>query len=98
MNQSNVTVQQLGVEAALTGDPELVVAAIAMDPLTSSVLTLKEIRDMTIEMFEGEQTVPAAFWRQATAATAHGQRPRRTRSGWKCRWTRPWPSCIALAS
>ena len=55
MNQSNVTVQQLGVEAALTGDPELVVAAIAMDPLTSSVLSLKEIRDMTIEMFEGER-------------------------------------------
>ena len=54
MNQSNVTVQQLGVEAALTGDPELVVAAIAMDPLTSSVLTLREIRDMTMEMFEGE--------------------------------------------
>jgi alpha-galactosidase len=55
MNQSNVTLQQLGVEAALTGDPELVVAAIAMDPLTSSVLTLKEIRDMTIEMFDGEE-------------------------------------------
>ena len=55
MNQSNVTVQQLGVEAALTGDPELVVAAIAMDPLASSVLSLKEIRDMTIEMFEGQR-------------------------------------------
>ena len=55
MNQSNITVQQLGTEAALTGDPELAVAAIAMDPLTSSVLTLKEIRDMTREMFEAEQ-------------------------------------------
>ena len=55
MNQSNITLQQLGVEAALVGDPELVVAAIAMDPLTSSVLTLNEIRDMTIEMFEGEE-------------------------------------------
>lgn len=55
MNQSNVTVQQLGTEAALTGDPELAVAAIAMDPLTSSVLTLKEIRDMTIELFDAEQ-------------------------------------------
>ncbi len=54
MNQSNVTLQQLGVEAALSGDPELVVAAIAMDPLTSSVLTLAQIRDMVIEMFEGE--------------------------------------------
>jgi alpha-galactosidase len=55
MNQSNVTVQKLGVEAALTGDPELVVAAIAMDPLTSSVLTLRQIRDMTIELFDAEQ-------------------------------------------
>ncbi len=52
MNQSNVTVQQLGTEAALTGDPELAVAAIALDPLTASVLSLKEIRDMTVEMFE----------------------------------------------
>jgi alpha-galactosidase len=52
MNQSNVTVQQLGTEAALKGDPELVVAAIAMDPLTSAVLNLKEIREMTIEMFD----------------------------------------------
>lgn len=54
MNQSNITVQQLATEAALTGDPELAVAAIAMDPLTSSVLTLKEIRDMTADMFEGQ--------------------------------------------
>ena len=55
INQSNVTVQTLAVEAALTGDPELAVAAIAMDPLTSSVLTLKQIRDMTIELFDAEQ-------------------------------------------
>jgi len=55
MNQSNVTLQKLGVDAALSGDPEMVVAAIAMDPLTSSVLTLKQIRDMVIEMFDGEE-------------------------------------------
>jgi len=54
MNQSNVTLQQLGVEAALSGDPELVIAAISMDPLTSSVLTLKEIRDMTTEMLDAQ--------------------------------------------
>ena len=56
MNQSNITVQKLGVEAALTGDPEMAVAAIAMDPLASSVLTLKQIRDMTIELFDAEQS------------------------------------------
>jgi alpha-galactosidase len=55
MNQSNITLQQLGVEAALKGDPELAMAAIAMDPLTSSVLTLREIREMTIEMFDAEE-------------------------------------------
>jgi alpha-galactosidase len=68
MNQSNVTLQQLGVEAALTGDPELVVAAIAADPLTSSVMTLNEIRDMTIEMFEGEERYLPQF---------RGKRPRK---------------------
>ncbi len=61
MNQSNVTLQKLGVEAALTGDPELAMAAIAMDPLTSSVLTLEEIRNMTIEMFDGEESYLPKF-------------------------------------
>jgi alpha-galactosidase len=54
MNQSNITVQNLAVEAAINVDPELAVAAIAMDPLTSSVLNLTEIRNMTAEMFEAE--------------------------------------------
>ncbi len=61
MNQSNVTVQMLVAEAALTGDPELIVAAIAMDPLTSSVLTLQEIRDMTNEMFEAQEHLLTHF-------------------------------------
>jgi alpha-galactosidase len=61
MNQSNITVQKLAVQAALTGDPELVVAAIAMDPLTSSVLTLKQIRDMTIELFDAEKSFLPQF-------------------------------------
>ncbi len=55
LNQSNVTVQGLAVEAALRGDPELAVAACAMDPLSSAVLTLKEIRDMAAEMLEAER-------------------------------------------
>jgi alpha-galactosidase len=54
MNQSNLTPQGLAARAALTGDPELTFWAIAMDPLTAAVLTLKEIRDMTAEMFEAE--------------------------------------------
>jgi len=54
LNLSNIVAQGLAVEAALKGDPELAFAAIAMDPLTSAVLTLKEIRDMVIEMFAAE--------------------------------------------
>lgn len=54
LNQANVTVQLLAAEAAVTGDPELAFAAVAMDPLTSAVLSLKETRDMVIDMFEAE--------------------------------------------
>ncbi len=55
LNQSNVTVQDLAVEAALTGDPECAMQAIALDPLTSAVCTLKEARDMTREMLEAQR-------------------------------------------
>jgi alpha-galactosidase len=54
LNQSNVTVQSLAVEAALTADPERVMQAIAMDPLTSACCTLPEIRDMTRDLLEAE--------------------------------------------
>jgi len=50
--QTNINVQTLCAEAALSGDPEHLVHALALDPLTSAVLTLKEIRDLTIEMLE----------------------------------------------
>jgi len=55
LNQSNVTGQGLTVRAAIQGDPELVVAACAVDPLTSAVLTLKRTRDMAAEMLEAER-------------------------------------------
>ena len=54
LNQSNVTVQGLTVEAAMTGDPELAVAACAMDPLTSAVLTLNQTREMAAEMMQAQ--------------------------------------------
>ncbi|HSV99197.1 MAG TPA: alpha-galactosidase [Sedimentisphaerales bacterium] len=54
LNQSNVTVQQLAVEAALMGNPEHAMQAIAMDPLTSAVCTLREVRDMTREMLAAQ--------------------------------------------
>ncbi len=44
LNMTNVLVQGLAVQAALAGDPELAMQAVALDPLTSAVLTLEEIR------------------------------------------------------
>ena len=54
LNLTNVNAQGLAVEAALTGNPELAAAAVALDPLTSAVLTLYEAREMTREMFAAE--------------------------------------------
>jgi alpha-galactosidase len=51
LNLTNINVQRLTVEAA-SGDPEAVVHACAMDPLTAAVLTLREIRQMASEMLE----------------------------------------------
>ncbi len=55
LNLTNVNVQGLAVEAALTGDPELVMNAVALDPLTSACLTLREAREMTAEMLEASR-------------------------------------------
>jgi alpha-galactosidase len=52
---TNVNVQTLAAEAALTGDPERLVQAVAMDPLTSAVCTLDEARRMTSEMLEAQR-------------------------------------------
>jgi alpha-galactosidase len=48
----NVMVEEMAVEAALTGDPRLVFHAIANDPLTAAVLSLAEIRNMVDEMLQ----------------------------------------------
>ncbi|NLI01035.1 MAG: alpha-galactosidase [Chthonomonadales bacterium] len=61
LNQSNVTVQGLAVEAGLSGDPELAMQAIAMDPLTSACCTLAEIREMTAELLEAEAQLLPQF-------------------------------------
>ena len=46
-----VAVEEMAVEAALTGNARLVYQAIANDPLTAAVLSLEEIRSMVKEMF-----------------------------------------------
>lgn len=55
LNLTNINVQRLTVQAAITGDPEHIVHACAMDPLTGAVLTLKEIRGMASEMLEAQK-------------------------------------------
>jgi alpha-galactosidase len=55
LNMTNVLVQGLAVEASNACDPELVVQAVALDPLTAAVLTLKEIREMVSEMLEAQR-------------------------------------------
>ena len=52
---TNINVQTLACEAALNAEPEHIVHALAMDPLASSVCTLKQIRDMASEMLEAER-------------------------------------------
>ena len=54
LNLTNINAQRLGVLAAQSGDPELLMQAVALDPLTSACLTLKEIRDMTAELLAAE--------------------------------------------
>lgn len=55
LNMTNVNVQGLAAQASLEGNAEMLMQAIALDPLTSAKLTLKEIRDMTSEMLEAQR-------------------------------------------
>lgn len=54
LNNVQITVQRLAVEAAMTGDRGLVHAAVALDPLTGAVLTLPKIHEMVDRMLEAE--------------------------------------------
>jgi alpha-galactosidase len=54
VNQTNINVQALAVEAALTGEKAHVYHAIALDPLTGALLTLDQIRSMTDDLFAAE--------------------------------------------
>jgi alpha-galactosidase len=61
-----INVQELAVEAALTGNREHVYHAVMLDPLTAAVLTLPQIREMVDELFAAEaQWLPD--FAQATA-------------------------------
>jgi alpha-galactosidase len=52
LNHVNVMAEEMAVEAALTGDPTLVFQAAAYDPLSASMLSLAEIKQMVNEMLQ----------------------------------------------
>jgi alpha-galactosidase len=51
LNSLTAQIEEMAVEAALTGNPRLVFHAICHDPLTAAVLSLAEIRQMVNQMF-----------------------------------------------
>ena len=54
LNRTNVNVQELIVEASLTGNVDAVHHAVLLDPLTGAVCTLPQIREMVNEMLQAQ--------------------------------------------
>jgi alpha-galactosidase len=61
LNHISVSVEEMAVEAALTGNPRLVFQAIAYDPLTAAVLSLAEIKNMVNEMLHQNEAYLPQF-------------------------------------
>lgn len=61
INQTQINVQELAVEATLQKDPELIFQAMCLDPLTSAVCTLDQIRAMTSELLEAHRSYLPEF-------------------------------------
>jgi alpha-galactosidase len=55
LNQTNINVQSLIVEAALSGDTAAVYHAVMLDPLTAAVCTLPQIHAMVTEMLDAQE-------------------------------------------
>ena len=55
LNNISSRCEELAIEGSLTGDREKIYQAIIFDPLTSSVLSLQEIRSMVDEMFAANE-------------------------------------------
>ena len=54
LNRTNVNVQELIVEAAVTGDVEAVYHAVMLDPLTAAVCTLPQMQAMVDELLAAQ--------------------------------------------
>jgi alpha-galactosidase len=61
LNRTNVNVQDLAVKAAVEKDRTLAFQAVLLDPLTSALLPLVEIRSMVDELFDAEAEYLADF-------------------------------------
>jgi len=61
INRMQTNVQELAVAASIESDPELVFQAMCLDPLTSTICTLDEIRAMTSELIESHREWLPAF-------------------------------------
>jgi alpha-galactosidase len=55
MTQLSCGIEEMAITGTLAGDPTMIYRAIAHDPLTASVLSLAEIRQMVQEMFKQNQ-------------------------------------------
>ncbi len=51
LTQLSSGIEEMAIQASLTGDPTLVYRAICHDPLTAAVLSLAEIKEMVNELF-----------------------------------------------
>jgi alpha-galactosidase len=61
INRTNVNVQALAVEGALTGDREMIYRAVQLDPLTGALLPLSKVREMVDELFAAEEAYLPQF-------------------------------------
>ncbi len=69
--RSNISVQELAVEAAVSGDFEAAYHACLMDPLTAAVLAPHEIRNLVDEMFAAQMQWLPQFQGKVNACPGH---------------------------
>jgi alpha-galactosidase len=55
LNRSNINVQELAVRGIMEKDKTKILQAVLLDPLTSAVLTIDEIKEMVNKMFKAEK-------------------------------------------
>ena len=61
LNNITIAVEEMAVEACLTGNPTMVFHSVAYDPLSAAVLSLAEIRQMVNEMLDSNRDYLPTF-------------------------------------